>query len=183
MEPQGKVICFSGSIGSGKTTISSILASALGWKWVSFGEYVRKIARELSIGYSRRELQYVSDVLIKQGWEIFCRSVLKEVQWNESENLIVDGVRHYEAITTLRDICHPAKVFLIYLSISKAEQYKRVKSKGITSHSELLEIEAHPSESQVSSELRKIADMVFDGSQPKNKVVKEIEEWMTAKVI
>ena len=78
-------------------------------------------------------------------------------------------------------MCYRRIIFLIYLSISKAEQYKRAKSKGITNPSELYEIESHPSESQVSYELPRIADVIFDGSQPKNKLVKEIEEWVTSK--
>ena len=74
-------------------------------------------------------------------------------------------------------------VFLIYLTISKAEQYKRVKSKGITDPSELHEMESHPSERQVTSELCEIADMIFDGSKTKGDLVKEIKEWEITKAI
>jgi len=178
MEPFGKIICFSGSISSGKTTISSLLADTLGWKWVSFGEYVRKMARNQSFGNSREELQAVSDSLVQQGWESFCTSVLEEVQWTQSENLVVDGIRHCEAIETLRTLCYPAEVFLVYLSITQAQQLQRAKEKGISSISELKHIESHSSEVQVYSNLRKMVDFVVDGNLPKHKLVQVITEWI-----
>jgi len=181
IESPGKIIAFSGSISSGKTTISSLLADTLGWKWVSFGEYVRKIARSQSIGNSRKELQAVSDSLVQRGWETFCTSILEEVQWNRSENLVIDGIRHREAIETLRTLCYPAKVFLVYLSITQFEQLQRTKEKGISNISELQDIESHSSEVQVYSNLRRMADLIVDEDLPKHKLVQMIKEWVISK--
>ena len=40
------VLAFAGGIASGKSTLSSGVSRALGWPRVSFGDYVRRVARE-----------------------------------------------------------------------------------------------------------------------------------------
>ena len=67
---------FSGKIGSGKTTISEYVANLLSWPKVSFGDYVREIARQQKTDLSRSALQTIGASLVEQDCEGFCRSVL-----------------------------------------------------------------------------------------------------------
>ena len=75
------VLAFAGSIASGKSTLSAGVAQQLGWRYASFGDYVRLVAREQGLDGSRAVLQEVGARLIDQGWKHFCWAVLGQVDW------------------------------------------------------------------------------------------------------
>ena len=126
IEMQTIVLGFSGPIASGKTTISMKLAKHLGCPRVSFGDYVRKVASERGLDVlSRDVLQNVGESLIREGWKKFCSSVLEQVKWEPGGTLVVDGVRHKEALTNLKELTAPSKMFLIYVTASQVDKEKR----------------------------------------------------------
>jgi dephospho-CoA kinase len=123
------VLAFSGSIGSGKSTLSLSVAKALNWPYVSFGNHVRTVALLRGLGESREVLQEVGESLIQEGWEQFCKSVLAQTTWEPGEPLVVDGIRHVEAVETLQLLIVPSELLLIHITLNeptrKARLYKR----------------------------------------------------------
>lgn len=171
---QGIVLGFSGSIASGKTTISVNLAKQLGCPRVSFGDYVRKVTLERGLDVSSRDvLQNVGESLIKGGWRKFCSSVLGQINWEPGQTLVVDGIRHKEALVKLKELTAPSRMFLIYITSSQVVQDKRLKEKGISSQ-QMESIESHSTEKDVKSELPAMADITVDGSKTADENVQDI---------
>ena|ERR1039457_6989368 len=53
------IVGFAGRIGAGKSSVSAAFAANLGWKFASFGAFVRKTASERSMDFSRESLQAI----------------------------------------------------------------------------------------------------------------------------
>jgi hypothetical protein len=49
------------------------------------------------------------------GWHAFCGAVLDEALWAPGRSVILDGVRHAEALSTLRDLVSPQRVVLVFV--------------------------------------------------------------------
>lgn len=171
------VLAFSGSIGSGKTTITSILSEILTAKRTSFGDYVRKKAKERQIELTRENLQKLGeDLILEEGWENFCKSVLNQVGWKPNEFLIIDGIRHMEALTFLKKIVSPMNLYHIHVTVDSEIRKKRLEEKQITRQN-LTRIESHSTENQILL-LKNNADLVVDGSEPINEITDLIITWV-----
>ena len=172
------VIAFSGPIGSGKSTLSMLVSNTLGWPLASFGAYVRKTAEKYGFDKSRKGLQITGDFLISRGWKAFCEEVLTEANWKPGSNLVVEGIRHLEALETLMDIVIPAKLYLVYVSLNDVERENRLKACKRDEHLNLEELEMHPTEEQVKTTLFNRADLVVDNNRTKDTVASEIVAWI-----
>ena len=53
------IVAFAGRIGAGKSSVSAAFAADLGWKFASFGAFVRKSASERGMDLSRESLQAI----------------------------------------------------------------------------------------------------------------------------
>src|SRR5437879_891815 len=98
------VIALSGKLGSGKTTISSAIATLLGWRRVGFGDYVRKVVRERGLEETRQNLQVVGTELLEADPREFCKAVLSSGGWTSGEPLIIDGLRHVRTIAIVQEL-------------------------------------------------------------------------------
>ncbi len=172
------VIGFAGPIGSGKSTLSRLVSRKLRWPLASFGTYVRKAAQVYGFDKSRKGLQLTGDFLINRGWKSFCEEVLADANWRPGSNLIIEGIRHIEAIKMLENIMTPAQIFLIYVSLGDPERKIRLKASNNEEYLKLEEIELHPTEQQVRTALFDRANFVVDNSRPVDKVVEEIVSWV-----
>lgn len=150
-----------GRIGSGKTTLAHELAARMDCAYASFGDYVRHVARERGIDCGRREvLQAIGDELIAVGWPSFCRAVLNFSGYARG-SVVVDGVRHVEAIHALARIVHPLPFRLVAVSVDSALRSKRLQARGIGV--KLAEaVEAHATESAVCAVVD-LADYTVEG--------------------
>jgi hypothetical protein len=86
--------------------------------------------------------------LIDQGWEEFCRAVLMQVHWEPGQPLVIDGIRHTEAVDALRQLVTPS------------------------------EAEEHPIEVQVGTVLPEMADLIVDGARPVEDLLREMVTWI-----
>src|SRR3982751_2032964 len=76
----GIVVSFAGRIGSGKSSVSNVLAEALGWPRAGFGDYLRdELRRRGGDMASRQALQDLGQSFVEVDPEAFCRSVLGRV--------------------------------------------------------------------------------------------------------
>src|ERR1039458_2129720 len=90
------VVCFSGRIGSGKTSVSQCVATTLGAAWTSFGGFIRDAAQERGLDANSREvLQTLGAQLISEkGTDWLCEQVITRAKWDGHQPLVIDGVRH-----------------------------------------------------------------------------------------
>ncbi len=171
------VLGFAGGIAAGKSTLSERVAKELGVSRASFGNYVRHIARLRGLNGSREELQEVGQSLIELGWERFCRSVLAEANWELGQPLVVDGIRHAEAVDTLRSIVAPSRLLLVVIQADRATREERLRGRDPKGAS-LTQVEAHPTEEQINTSLPAIADLILDGARPVEELVHAVVLWL-----
>jgi dephospho-CoA kinase len=171
------IIAFSGKIGSGKSTLSKNIANELDLSYISFGDYVRHIASLRALDYSRITLQSLGENLIKeQGWMNFCINVLRHGGWRTSKPVVLDGIRHTEALECVKQIVFPLEVILVYIQLESSERARRIKERDKTNDLTLNKFDTHSTETQVNSLLMKAANILIDGNMPlerlKDKVFK-----------
>ena len=179
MEPLNAcAIGLSGRIKSGKTTLAQATAKSLGWPYVSFGDYVRRVARQRNLDpESRPVLQNLGESLIARGWPRFCRNVLATANWQAGEPIVVDGIRHVEAVDHLQAIVAPLRFLLIHVTIEAELQHDRIRREEETLQS-LSHLERHSTEADVNSRLPQLAHLVVDGAKPIEEAVTEIHTYL-----
>ena len=162
------VICIGGGIASGKTTLAQALAEHLPNVAVrSFGNVVRHRARSQGKSLDRVSLQAIGLELIAVGWESFVDALLEDAPRGISL-LIVEGIRHREAVEELQRRYAHDQFLIVYLRINPAEQNARLKQRG-----ESLTRRTHTVEASLA-EVEALAELVMDGSQPLAETVKAI---------
>lgn len=180
-EPAGRrlatkhfVLGFAAPIEGGKSTISTRLAEALHAPRVSFREYLEGVARKTGMPVTRESLQDLGENLVQHKMREFCTAVLRQASWAAETPLLIDGVRHLEVLKTLKELVAPVPFYLIYLNIDRKTQEERFQHDNLPHEKPLEELERHPTETQVSTVLRKKADLIVDGAAPVEQLVKEI---------
>ncbi|MDB4766752.1 AAA family ATPase [bacterium] len=169
------IIAFSGKISSGKTTLSKEIASNLGIACASFGDYVRSIARERGLDEKdRRIVQNVGQSLIESGWREFCNSVLEAANWRNGDSIVVDGIRHCQAVATIKEIVKPQPFRLIYVEVDSNLRLERLGKNS----TEMARMDAHSTEADVQNVLRSIADKCVDGSRDLDDLIVEISDYV-----
>jgi dephospho-CoA kinase len=173
------VLAFAGSMASGKSTLSRGIAQTLGWPRVSFGDYVRHVVQGRGLQCSREVLQEVGAAMIEeQGWKAFCCAVLAQGKWEPGQSLVVDGIRHAEAVETLRQLVAPSELFLIFIAVEEPTRRARLHQRSITDDEAQQRLEAHSTEVQVKTILTKMADCTVNGTRPVASLLKEIVNWV-----
>lgn len=173
------VLAFSGRIASGKSHLSTSVSAALGWPRVSFGDYVRAVARQRHLDTTRRSLQTLGEaIIVEKGWENYCRSVLAQIQWRPGQSLVVDGVRHAEALHWLKCIVSPLNVILVLLEVDEASRKSRLKTREGQLGTNLEQLDLHSTEVQVTGVLKNLADLVLDSTEPVSELTSKVVRWI-----
>lgn len=174
------VIGFSGRQASGKTTVSTEVAARLAWPRVSFGDYVRAVASRRGTSHSPEALQEIGVSLIEElSWEEFCRRVIAQVDWSVGQPLVIDGIRHAEALETLRQLALRTTLLHVHITVSDVARQARITLRASgNSHAVSERDEAHSTEIQVATILPRIADLVIDGVRPFEENVRQILDWI-----
>lgn len=170
------VIGFSGKIGSGKTAISSGLARSMGCPRVSFGEYVRGVARQRGLVESREILQSVGESLLTNDAEGFCRAVLAQANWERGLSLIIDGVRHRQVVDVLHRLVAPMRFVLVFIVADDQLRGSRLTARGGGASMSAEQIEAHSTEREVAWDLQALADIEVDASLPIEDLILKIRK-------
>jgi cytidylate kinase len=173
------IIAFGGSSQTGKTTLARRLADFLSCKFVSFGDYVRSEARKRGTAApTRANLQDLGQELIQTDVLAFCRNVLDTVEFSPGEPLVIDGVRHREALDAISKVSCGESITLIYLH---APIEVRAARKGDQRGESDGPVDTHPVESQTNSEIRNMASLVVDASGDVDQVFRRITNWIREK--
>ncbi len=170
------VLCFSGGIASGKTTLAMAVADRLGFKVATFGGFVRGVARTRGISERREDLQALGEALIQEmGWEDFCSSVLRVAGWAPSASIVVDGIRHVSAFEAIKKLVAPVPAKLIFVDVPRAVRQARSDETRTGDATDLAKAETHSTERDVHGSLREMADLVLDGTIEVDGLVEQVQ--------
>jgi cytidylate kinase len=172
------VLGFAGKIGSGKSTVSTEVASALGWTRASFGDYLRSRAQSSGFDQSRDVLQEIGASLVASDPKEFCRAVLAHYKWNAGEPLVIDGIRHEEVLEALRALVAPLELRLIFLDVPDDQRLARLQKVNETVAENLARVELHSTETQVTERLKELADLRLTGTLPVGELVSTVVGWV-----
>lgn len=172
------VIAFSGSIASGKSTLSQETAKTLQWKRASFGDYVRSVAQSRGLANSREVLQAIGADLLQRDMEGFCRTVLAQAGWQLGQPLVIDGIRHVEVLDNLKQIVAPMPLFLVLVTVDESTRTNRLLERGMVDLEKYQHLEQDSTEQQVKSALANIADLVMDSGHPLEENVEQLVSWL-----
>jgi dephospho-CoA kinase len=169
------VIALSSRIGAGKSTIAKAVSERLGWPRVSFGDYVREIARNQGMQESRATLQELGESLVQNDAAGFTKAVLSKV--NFRSGAVVDGVRHMEILHALQRLAAPLPVHLIYVDTAEEVRIQRLTERGMTAE-EIKTADSHSTEVQVRGSLREKAALHTRGDGDTSKTADMIVGWL-----
>jgi cytidylate kinase/NTP pyrophosphatase (non-canonical NTP hydrolase) len=157
------VVAISGPIGAGKTTVASLLAGRLGWPRAAYSDLIRSVATSRGLTHDRATLQQIGTELIATGWDIFTRQVLGQAAWTPGEPLIIDGLRHCDAATSLASAVAPLPTVVIYLEVPPGIGISRAQRRDQVPADSAQRAGSHPVESGLPA-VRATADLVMPAS-------------------
>lgn len=154
------IIALCGSSKSGKTTLAERIAIELHCPVASFGAFVRKAAGERGLSSpTRRQLQDIGNQLATEDIQGFCKAVLDDAGFELGSPLVIDGIRHIEAIAAIQKLVPDQALRLVYV---ETDLPLRAKRSGLTVE-EVKSIDSHPVESQ-RARLRSMANLILHTS-------------------
>jgi dephospho-CoA kinase len=169
------VICFSGGIGSGKTSLTAAVSDRTGIVVASFGRFVRATAEARGIAGDRDSLQTLGEALINElGWESFCRSVINAAGWTAGASLIVDGIRHVAAFEHVERVVAPTKAKLVFVDLTPERRQARLDASRPDEGTVVSRADAHSTEKDVHGALRSRADLILDGTRVLSDLVDDV---------
>lgn len=164
------LVCFSGQIGSGKSSVSTAVATALCWPRTGFGDYLRaEITRGGGDPQSREALQDLGQRLVEADPEAFCLSVLAAGGFTPGDDFLIEGVRHVEIFHVLERIAAPSTARLLFLDAGNTHRLTRVRDRA--DKDDFARAATHRVESELRSDLPTLADMVVDATRSFDDVV------------
>lgn len=170
------LLCFSGAIGSGKSSVSVAVAESLGWPRTAFGDYVRaEVARTGGDPTLRQALQDFGQARVDADAVGFCRDVLAYGGFISGVNFIIDGVRHLDIYSILTRLAEPTKARLIFLVAEDVSRARRVEQRG--DQGDLVSADQHRVEADLRDSLPQAANATVDASKPLATVVGECLEY------
>lgn len=171
------ILIFSGKIGSGKSSISKLIADKFKFQWLSFGDYVRTKATQKGIEHTRINLQDLGEKLLKEDIRQFCTDVLNQVHWGV-EPLVIDGLRHDTILQELRSIIYPKKIFHIHLNITDDIRSQRLLKTRLIAMKDINILDSHKNEIQVITNLGNSADIIINADNEIDVVVSDLSVWV-----
>jgi len=167
------IFAFGGPSRSGKTTLGRRLAKELGLPFASFGDYVRKEANRNGLSNpSPEQLQATGQQLATTDMCGFCKAVLEEGVFVVGQGLVLDGVRHLSALSTLKALIPQQPLKLVYLESSVTERIKR----SSLNPGQLLRLDSHSVESDAGA-IRNAADLVLNTSGSIDDCFAHLRSW------
>jgi hypothetical protein len=173
------VLGFAARMGAGKSRVSKDVAEQLHAPRVSFGEYVRQVARDRGLPETREILQDLERALVQQDVRGFCARVLDQAPWRPGMPLVIDGVRHPEVLRTLEELVSPAPFRLVYLPLDRETPLTRLANEDLPHQGSPEECDRHPTDAEVSLGLPEEADLVLEGTCPIEQLVQQVVEYAT----
>jgi cytidylate kinase len=178
--PMSVLLCFSGQIGSGKSSVSKAVAEALGWSRIGFGEYLRnEVTRLGGDPNGRRALQDLGQMRVNDDPVAFCRDVLNAGGFKPGDNFVIDGIRHISIFEILAQLGKPSNARLLYLRASESARMARVEVRSDSS--DFARASRHRVEAELSDMLPQRAHGIVSADQSLDCVVSDclnlVQKW------
>jgi dephospho-CoA kinase len=155
------IVCLAGGIASGKSTLAQAWQGHYPASVVlSFGTVVRQRAAARGRPLTREALQQTGLELIAEGWGAFVEELCRTAPAGHQDLIIVDGIRHPEAVEALRERFVQEPVLTVFLHLPSAATRARLEQRGEDPGSL-----SHEVESSVAV-VQRMADLVLDASRP-----------------
>ena len=175
MEPR-YILAFAGGLGAGKSALTNAVAQKIGWARASFGDHVREVAHVARRDCKdRSELQRLGQALILTNPDGFVENVVKRA--GNAEHIVLDGLRHVEALFTLRKKYHRATIKLVYLDAPSDVRRERYIGREHVERRLLARYEQDITEAQISRILPQYADLTIDATWPLEQQVDKVAEF------
>lgn len=150
------VVAVAGRIGAGKSAVAGAVADALDAERTSFGRVVRGVAAERGLPQDRRSLQALGEQLIAQeGWAAFTRRVLP----SGTGSVVIDGVRHLDAVPALRGLASPRRFILVFVDAGDTTRHRRLAVRDHVDPAAVMAADGNANEAQTDA-VRALADVV-----------------------
>ena len=163
-------------MGAGKSTIARALSERFGIPRVSFGDYVREVARARNLQESRPALQELGESLVREDPDRFARAVLSKVDF--TSGAVIDGIRHIEILEAITKVVFPLLIVLVYVECDEQIRIRRLVERGMKVE-EIRAADRHSTEMQVAGPLRARAVLEVRGDSDAAQAVDKVSEWMT----
>lgn len=163
------VVCLAGEIAAGKSTLAHELVREFPGSAVrAFGDIVRRRAREEGRGQDRGALQELGAELIAQGWSSFVDMLLEGAEVAVDGILVIDGVRHLEAVEEIRRRFPDAPVQVVFLRIDRDMSRARLAERDgeVAGYDHAVEADVR--------RLEVMADRCIDSSRPLHETVEAV---------
>jgi hypothetical protein len=157
------VVTLSGAIGSRRSQLAGELGNRLHWPKVKFSDYIKElIVQDGGDPADRTLLQSYGQKLVQTRLKQFVDGVLARApDWREQGNLIVDGLRHVEALIQLRQAVDPSRLLHVNITANPLERETGARERGIAEQN-LYRYDRDLTEAQISRILPAYADMNVD---------------------
>lgn len=174
------LLCFSGQIGSGKSSVSTAVAAALGWRRTGFGDYLRnEIARLGGDPSDRNALQDLGQKRVEDDPAAFCRDVLAAAGFQPGDDFVIDGIRHDTIFELLAALGVPSQARLLFLGAGETTRIARVGTRPDAGDFD--RASKHRVEAELAGALPRRADGMVNADQPFDHVISDclnlVEEW------
>lgn len=175
------LLCFSGQIGSGKSSVSAAVAEALGWRRTGFGDYLRSEIRRLGGDPDERKaLQELGQMRVDEDPVAFCRDVLAFGGFQQAEGFVIDGIRHTSIFEILAALSEPSQARLLFLDARETTRITRVRTRRDAQ--DFHRASKHRVEAELGSGLPQRADGTVSADQPFDRVVSSclnlVQRWL-----
>lgn len=172
------LLCFSGQIGSGKSSVSTAVADALGWGRTGFGDYLRgEITRHGGDPDDRKALQDLGQARVDADAAAFCRDVLKAGGFQPGNDFVIDGIRHVNIFEIIKQVGLPSDAKLLFLGAGEMTRNARVQARADAF--DFARASTHRVEAELREALPDRADAVIDADQTMDRVVSDCLEWIS----
>ena len=169
------LLCFSGQIGSGKSSVSTAVAEALRWRLTGFAEYLRsEIARVGGDPNDRKALQDLGQKRVDEDPTAFCRDVLSAGGFMPGDDFVVDGVRHVRIFEILAEVSTPSQARLLFLGAPETTRLARVEARADAR--DFARASTHRVEAELRDALPQRADGIVNADQSLDHVVSDCLE-------
>jgi dephospho-CoA kinase len=176
------LLCFSGQIGSGKSSVSTAVAEALGWRRTGFGDYLRsEISRLGGDPNDREALQNLGQNRVEDDPVSFCRNVLSDGGFMPGDDFVIDGVRHVRIFEILTEVGAPSQARLLFLGALDTTRVARVEAR--VDARDFARASTHRVEAETRDGLPQRADGIVNADQSLDHVVSDclklVRHWQT----
>lgn len=168
-----------GEMGSGKGVIADHVVKNFNAGSHKFSQILRDILDRVYVEQSRESISTLSLILRKNfGETVLAKSMFNDVQTDEHDIVVIDGVRRIEDIVYLKEL---PEFKLVFVDANIETRYQRLVARGENKGDEDKTIEQFKRDHEADADARiadmkKDADLVIENNGTYEELYKQIDE-------